>query len=199
MSASFFSLCCAFRLLITTIAMPSARLFKDPEQNVGGSQGQAVAYYFPRAEASHSLSSPTLSSSASVSNDTTGLGADPICIPPHRFNPMPIPPHGGCAVAILNVLYEVPEEQRKQPMWWPEGMSLRSWTFMGCRVTLYSKYPGSGDMFSYLDIAYAASRLLAVCNTKEHGYRGGYTQLDSQTRVFDVALYGVPLQDDVES
>ena len=70
---------------------------------------------------------------------------------------------------------------------------------MGCRVTLYSKHPGSGDMFSYLDIAYAASKLLATCNTKEHGYRGGYTELDSQTRVFDVALYGVPLPRDVES
>ena len=70
---------------------------------------------------------------------------------------------------------------------------------MGCRVALYSKYPGSGDLFSYLDIADAASTLLAVCKTEEHGYRGGYTALDSQTRAFDVALYGVPLPNDVES
>ena len=40
---------------------------------------------------------------------------------------------------------------------------------------------------------------MAVCNTEEHGYRGGYTAFDSQTRAFDVALYGVPLLDDAES
>ena len=199
MSASFFTLCCAFCLLITTTAMPSIHLFEDSVQNVGRSQKQIIAYNFPRAEPSHSLSSQTLSISTSVNNDTIGLGANPICVPPPRFNPMPIPPQGGCAVAILNMLNEVPEGQRKEPMWWPEGISMRSWTFMGCRVTLYSKYPGSSDMFSYLNIAYAASKLLAVCNTKEHGYRGGYTELDRQTRVFDVALYGVPLPKDVES
>ena len=70
---------------------------------------------------------------------------------------------------------------------------------MGCRVALYSRYPGSGDMFSYLDIADAASRLMAVCDTEEHGYWGRYRELDSQTRAFDVALYGVPLPDDAES
>ncbi len=70
---------------------------------------------------------------------------------------------------------------------------------MGCTVALYSKYPGSGDIFSYLDIADAASRLMAVCNTEEHGYRGGYTELDSQTRAFDVAIYGVPLPNNIES
>ena len=177
MSAPFFTLCCGFCLLITTIAMPSTRLLKASVQNVGRSQSQIVAYNSPRAESSHLLSSRTLSISASVNNDTASLGADPVCFPPPRFNPMPIPPQGGCAVAILNMLNEVPEGQRKEPMWWPEGISLRSWTFMGRRVTLYSEYPGSGDMFSYLDIAYAASRLLAVCNTKEHGYRGGYTEL----------------------
>ena len=199
MSASLFTLCCGFCILITTNAMPSTHLFKDSVQNAGYPQGQAVAYNFPRAEPSHSMSSATFSIHASVNNDTASLRANPVCIPPPRFNPVPIPPQGGCAVAILNMLNEVPEDRRKEPIWWPQGISQRNWTFMGCRVTLYSKHPGSGDMFSYLDIAYAASRLLAACNTKEHGYRGGYTELDSQTRVFDVALYGVPLPRDVES
>ena len=70
---------------------------------------------------------------------------------------------------------------------------------MGCKVALYSKYPGSGDIFPCLDIADAASRLMAVCNTEERGYRDGYMELDSETRAFAVALYGVPLPNDVES
>ena len=70
---------------------------------------------------------------------------------------------------------------------------------MGCRLSLYSKYPGSGDILPYLDVADAASRLMAVCNTEEHGYQGEYTELDSQTRAFDVAIYGVPLPNNIES
>ena len=70
---------------------------------------------------------------------------------------------------------------------------------MGCRVALYSKYPGSGDIVSYFDIADAASRLMAVCNTEGHGYQGGCTELDSKTRAFNMALYGVPLANDVEN
>lgn len=199
MSTSSFTLCCAFCLLITTIAIPSNRLAKESIQNVAGPLNQTVAYNLQPAEPSHSLSTTTISTSASVNHNPTGLGINPVCSPPRRFNPIPIPPLGGCAVAILNVLNEAPEGQSDEPMWWPPGISLRNWTFMGCRVALYPKYPGSGDLFSYLDIADAASRLMAVCNTEEYGYRGGYTELDSLTRTFAVALYGVLLSNDVES
>ena len=150
MSASLFTLCCAFCLLITTIAIPSNHLAKDSVQNVACPLNQNVAYNFSPAEPSHSLSSLTLSISASVNHNTTGLGVNPVCSPPPRFNPIPIPPLGGCAVAILNMLKEAPEGQSKEPMWWPQGISLRNSTFMGCRVALYSKYPGFGDIFSYL-------------------------------------------------
>ena len=134
-----------------TIAIPSNRLAKDSTQNFAGPLNQTVAYNLPPAEASHSLSSRTLSISASVNNNTTGLRINLICSPPQQFNPVPIPPLGGCAVAILNMLKEAPEGQSKIPMWWPQSISLRNWTFMGCRVAFYSRYPGSGDMFSYLD------------------------------------------------
>ena len=40
---------------------------------------------------------------------------------------------------------------------------------------------------------------MTVCNTEEHGYRGGYMELDSESRTFAVALYGVPLPNNVES
>lgn len=163
-------------LLVTTYAIPAKRI---------------VTIVSPNDDNSSTLSPPRMSTALQADYLTASPTWHPKCwsddpIAGSTKKPGPISDRGDCLQAVMNMLFEGPDEEL---LVWEEA---RVWKYESCGLFLVAspRLPIHRATFTRVDIARCADIVRITCVTKEHGYRGGVLPIGAG--VFEVAISGDP-------
>jgi hypothetical protein len=175
-------------LFTTVTARPSHLINEDATPKINERPTVSSANTFkprnllsPHANPNVSLPTPANTTNASVAVNAA------VCVPPTQFDPVPIPQPIFCTVAIYRVLQSAAGSTTQRFVWQP---IIRSWTFEGCRITLFPNPVRMGpDLFSYDDIASWAVIIQRDCAIERFDNRGGYGVVGARG-AFIVSLYG---------